>query len=191
MTERKTKSGNALKIYIFIILAMAVLGLCALWIFLGHYDNESEQVSTEKAEITNKKLETFQTFFNSTTPEYWTDLWFETHPESLDNADDVREYMQQHFFAEDTSCWRSVKSTAETPVYVIKNNDQTLAEVILEKTSDGNWSVAKPVFQIVGDQEKSMTVPSDCIVRCNGEILGEEWIKQKNVDFFFIVTSVE
>ena len=189
MTNKK--NGKALTIYLFIILALAVLGLCALWIFLGHYDSKAEQVSTEKAEITNKKLETFQDFFSSTTPEYWTDLWFETNPDSLDSFDAVREYMQDSFFTEDTNCWRSVRSTAETPVYVIKKAEQPLAEVTLEMTAEGDWTIAKPVFQIKGEREKSITVPSDCVILCNGTTLDEEWITEKDIDYFFVAEYAE
>ena len=183
VTKAKNKSGKGLLIYIGIILTLAILLLCALWIILGHYDVKTEQVTVEKS--VNRKLEAFQTFLEGSTSEYWTDLWFQSHPDSLDDPDKVKDYMQERFFEEEVSCWRSVKSTADSPVYVIKSGDEPLAEVFLEEKK-GEWAVKEAVLQISGKKEGSVTVPAGCRVFCNGTEIDEDRITERAADLFFI-----
>ncbi len=184
MNSKTKKGGKGLITYVFVLFALAVLLLCALWIFLGRYDVNQEETEAESG--VNKKLETFQTWLAGTTAESWTDLWREQHPESLDSREDVKAFMEKTFAAENVSCWRGSKSTADAPVYVIKNGDATLAEVTLGKNSDDSWQVTEVILKVTGDKEASVTAPVGCRVFCNGTELGEGYIAERNVDLFYL-----
>ena len=197
MTEKKAKGGKGLLVYLIVILSIAILLLCALWILLGRYEaTTSEPVVTVTEEGVavpkgNPKKEAVDAFLKDTTPEYWTDQWFKANPDSLDSYDGVKAYMEQVFSSADTSCWRSIKSTADDPVYVIKNGETPLAEIKLGKNGKDEWEVSETVLQITCEKEGTVTAPADCTVRCNGTVLGEEYIVQKDVDLFFIEDYAE
>jgi hypothetical protein len=185
----KEKGTKGLAIYLFVLLALAVLLLCALWIFLGRYEINIAGPDIDEADavsIDNPKREAFESFFLSTTPEYWADQWFRISSSGLDDYDSVVEYMDELFFSPETSCWRSIKSTAESPVYVIKNGERALAEVSLSKGRDTAWVAEEPVLLLQGEKEKSLLAPADCSVRCNGMLLSKDYIEKSGEDLFFI-----
>ena len=198
--RRKKKSSRAfkkgLRVYVIIMLAI-ILAICAvLWIFLtrwqGRKDAEAAQEAARLAEIREAQAEaeairrapqeTFQAWLAGTNPDYWTELWYAKAPSDLDDRDAVRGWMTEHFAAAEP--FRATEYTADSPVYVLREGDDTLARIHLSGQGK-EWSVSQVDMLVEGKESASVSTLTGSRVFCNGRELGAEYITETSSPFTY------
>ena len=198
--KKKRKNSRAfrkgLRIYIIVMLVI-ILAICAaLWVFLtrwqGRKDAEAAQEAARHAEVQQKKeaeeavrrapQRTFEAWLAGTSPDYWTDLWYAKAPSDLDDRDAVRAWMQEHFTAAEP--FRATEYTAEAPVYVLREGDDTLARVALSGGGT-DWNVSQVELLVEGKESASVSAITGSRVFCNGRELGPEYISESTSPFTY------
>ena len=180
-----------------IILGLVIIGLLvALWISLDRsqqrMDAEAEELARQRAEQAAQQAHeravyrapqlAFESWLGTADADYWTDLWYTDSPEDLDGRDRVREYMAGRFGAAEP--FKSLDFTAEKPIYVLKDGEETLARVTLSG-SDVNWSVSDVELLIEGREKASVRVASGSRVYCNEVALGADYIVDSSSYFTY------
>ncbi len=187
--RRKKKSTKkfrrGLRIYVIIVLALILALSAILWYFLSRFQAKKDAEAAEEAARLAEQAEqrayeealrrapqlAFEDWLSRTDAAYWTDLWFEKIGDTLDQRDVVLSVMEDKFSRAEP--FRSVEYTAEEPVYVLRDGDETLARIRLNG-SDLLWSVTDVDLLVEGSHNASVTVSTGSRVFCNGVELGPE-----------------
>lgn len=198
MQERPSRFRKGYTIYLIVLGALFLAALVVLWIFLARFqhnkDQQNEQSALEAALLQEQKEQeeaarrapqlAFESWLAGTGADYWTEAWFAQNPDSLDSRDAVREEMERLFDPNAVTCWKSADFTAEAPVYVLKNGEDSLAKVFL--TGSGtDWSVSGTEFAFTGDKTASVQAVDGSRVFCNGVELSEEYAGEAQVNFSY------
>ena len=196
--KKKKKFGKFLLVYTLILLVIILAILIALWVFLANFqkkkDNEAAAEAEQAAIVLQEKQHAvevrqapqraFETWLAGYTADDWTNLWYENRPESMDGRDRVEEYMAERFGSDSVQAYRSLSYTDETPVFVLKDGDETLATVTLTG-SDVNWTVSDVELDLKGEKSASVEVAAGSKVFCNGIELGEEYAGETQSNFSY------
>ena len=165
MIEKKRSGfGRAYGIFVIILLLLVAACLVTVWFLLKNYqesvqaENNSEWIDSQAA---------FEEYVEKMSYGDWSDLWLEANPESLDSRGDVLVKMEE-ILSDGVSYARAKSYTDETPVYVVENNEGSIAEFSLEKDDSGNWQVVSASMRLHGTESAQIEAPSGCKVYCNG-----------------------
>ena len=136
MTEKR-RSGfrKFYVVFVIVLLVLIIAALAAVWNILRNYQ---DNVKTETSDEWVDSQAAFEAYIDKMSYGSWTDLWFESNPESLDSRGDVLASMEQ-MLSSGVSYARARSYTDEAPVYVVENEEGTIAEISLEKDAFGNW----------------------------------------------------
>ena len=192
--KKKDRFRTGLIVYLLVLLVLIIGTLALEWVALDRsqkrYDAEAAETARIEAEnaerIAHEKAvyqapqKTFEAWLAGTDADYWTDLWYQNANENLDGRDRVREYIDDKFSG--AEAFKSLDYTAETPVYVLKNGEETLARITLAG-SDVNWAVSDVTLQLKGDKSASARVAAGSRVFCNGTELGAEYVTDSSSYF--------
>ena len=126
----------------------------------------------------------FEDWRSGLTADYWTDLWYAGASTGLDARESVREFMAERFAPDAVEAFKAAGYTDETPVYVLKNGEDSLAYVTLAG-SELSWSVSEVELLIRGTRSASVTVADRCHVYCNGRELGGEYARAAGSHFHY------
>lgn len=167
--------------YVLVLLIGSGYLQLRLWDHLGSSQAEMDretaedaaQKAHEKAVFQAPQL-VFEDWKSGLTIDYWTDLWYDQAPIGLDIRDQVYAYMENHFAPDAIQAYKAAEFTQETPVYVLKNGEESLARVTLSGR-ELDWEVSEVELLFQGTYSASVTVPSECQVRCNDQPLGEDF----------------
>lgn len=143
----------------------------------------AEQQAYERALYQAPQL-AFEAWEENADADFWTDRWFALNQKSgvLENREPVREYIENLFAG--AEAFKSLDYTAQAPVYVLKNGDQTLAKITLSG-ADLDWTVSDTELLIQGDQSASTRVVTGSRVFCNGVELTPEYVVNSDSYFNF------
>ena len=174
----------ALALYAVILLAVSAYLQRSLWRFLENSQAEMDRQAAEQAaQAAQQAYEkavrrapqlAFEDWRSGLTAAYWTDLWYAKAPSDLDEREAVQEFMAERFAPDAIAAYKAAGYTDETPVYVLKNGEDSLARVTLAG-SELDWSVSQVELLIEGSWSASVTAPDRCHVYCNGRKLGGEY----------------
>ena len=194
--KKKDNFRKGLTIYLILFTLLIAGALAGLWVIL---DRAQQQIDAEDAEAARIKAEQaeqrayeravyqapqlcFQSWLDQCTPEYWVSLWEEKGAGALESHDLVLAEMTRLFASDTTEAFKSLDYTAETPVYVLKNGEDTLARITLSG-SETFWNVSHVELLIEGQESASVRVSSGSKVYCNGIELGQEYITDSSSYF--------
>ena len=164
--KKKNRFRTGLVVYMLVLLVLIIGTLALEWVVLDRsqqrYDAEAaenarieaenaERIAHEKA-VYQAPQKTFEAWLAGTNADYWTSLWYQNANENLDGRDRVQAYIADKFA--NAQAFKSLDYTAQTPVYVLKNGDETLARITLFG-SDVNWTVSDVALQLKGDKSAS------------------------------------
>ncbi len=184
--KNKRKFRKAIRVYIILVLVL-ILAVCAvLWVLLGRFqkkkDIEAEAEALKAAELAEQRRYeeslrrapqlAFESWYEQTNGRYWADLWFSHNEDPFESESSVADYMDGLFA--DAEPYRAVEYTTESPVYVLKTDDQSLAKVYLSG-EDLNWAVSQVDLLVEGKESASVSVSSGSKVFCNGVELGSRY----------------
>ena len=187
--RRKKKSAKkfrkGLRVYVIIVLALILAIAAVLWYFLGKFqDKKDAEAAAEAARLAEQAEQrayeealrrapqlAFEDWLSRTDADYWAGLWYEKVGDTLDPQDVVHSVMEELFSRAEP--FRSVEYTAQEPVYVLRDGDETLARIRLSG-SDLLWSVSDVDLLVEGTHSASVTVSTGSRVFCNGVELGPE-----------------
>lgn len=166
-----------LTLYGVILLAVSGFLQISLWRYLrssqAEMDRQAAEQAYEKALFQAPQL-AFEAWQSELTADYWTDLWYAAAPNDLDERESVRRVMAERFAPDVIKAYKTAGFTNETPVYVLKNGEDSLARITLTG-SELNWNVSEVELLIEGAFSASVTVADNCHVYCNGREIGEEY----------------
>ena len=170
-----------LAFYGALLLAVSGFLQISLWRFLKNAQAEMDRLAAEQAaqQAHEKALRqapqlAFEDWQSGLNADYWTDLWYAKAPGSLDARESVRGFMAERFSPDAVEAYKAAGYSSETPVYVLKNGEDSLARVTLAG-SELNWSVSEVELLLEGTYSVSVTVADGCRVYCNGREMGEEY----------------
>lgn len=176
---------KGLLIYVLILAVLMLAATAVLWRFLANFQKGiDEEAIARQAAIDASEYEKnvkrapqlcFEDFAANADGQYWADLWFETHPGSFDDPDQVTAFMTEKFDADACSLYKAEEYSEAAPVYVIKNGEERLAAVSVSG-SELDWSVSKVALLIEGTESARQEVPEGCTVYCSGTALGEDYV---------------
>ena len=180
-----------LAVYMMILLAVSWFLQISLWRYLKNSQAEMDRQAAEQAaqQAYEKALHqapqlAFEDWQSGLTADYWTDLWYAKAPSDLDARELVREFMAEHFASDAVEAYKAAGFTDETPVYVLKNGEDSLARITLTG-SELNWSVSEVELLIEGTCSASVTVADSCHVYCNGREMGKEYAESAESRFHY------
>ena len=180
-----------LAIYAAILLAVSGFLQIRLWQFLKDSQAEMDrQTAEQEAQLAYEKALyrapqlAFETWWSGFTADDWTDLWYAAAPNGLDARESVREYMAERFAPDAIEARKAAGFTEETPVYVLKSGEDSLARVTLSG-SGLDWSVAQVELLIEGVHSVSVTAADSCRVFCNGKEMGGEFAQAAGSCFHY------
>ena len=197
--RRKKKSfAKRLLTYSLVLVVIFAAVLAVLWVALAKFQKNKDAEAQLEAEQTAIVLQqkqhaeevrqapqkAFEAWLASYTADDWTNLWYEKRPENIDGRDRVRTYMEERFGADTVAAYRSLDYTDETPVYVLKDGDETLAKITLTG-SDVDWSVSDVELELEGTASASVKVATGSKVYCNGTELGSEYAGEPESNFSY------
>ena len=181
MTEkRRSGFGRAYGVFVFILLVLLAAFLAVVWFLLKNFQ---DSVETEKRSEWIDSQAAFEDYVEKMSYGDWTDLWFESNPESLDPRGDILVRMEE-MLSEGIQYARAKNYTDEIPVYVVENSDGSIAEFVLQKDSFGNWQVTSSSMRLHGNESAKITAPSGCRVYCNGIELDESYCIETDNAFY-------
>jgi len=194
--KRKNRFRNGLIVYLLVLLVLIAGILAVEWVYLDRDQQRIDAAAAEAARIEAENAQriahekavyqapqrTFEAWLAGTSPDYWTDLWYQKSGGTLEDRDTVRAFMAQRFDAGAAEAFKSLDYTAETPVYVLKNGEDTLARVTLSG-SDTAWSVSDVALLIEGDKSASVRVATGSRVFCNGTELDDSYVTDSSSYF--------
>lgn len=176
VVKRRKKSSKAFKraLLIYTLSLMVILaGVCILLtVKLTDYQKEIDQENSEKEyleEVRRAPQLYFENFADNLNVDELTNLWFSSHPEHYDSELSVKDIMQSRIIDVSPQRFRSSKSSTQTPIYVLKNGDELLAEFAL-KGAEKTWDIDSAEFFFEGSS-REVTAPSDCDVFINGSLI--------------------
>ena len=177
--------------YMVILLGVSCFLQSSLWRYLESSQAEMDRQAAERAE--QQALEkalyqapqlAFEAWQSGLTADYWTDLWYAKAPCDFDVRESVRKVMAERFAPDAIEAYKASGFTAETPVYVLKNGEDSLARVTLAG-SELDWSVSDVELLIEGAYSASVTVADRCRVLCNGKEMGREYTENSESRFHY------
>ena len=193
MDKYKKRFRTGLIVYLGVLAVLSISVLNVLWIYLYQFQKqwdidaarlEAELASREayEKEISRAPQLAFEDWQSQLTADYWTDLWFDQAASDLDERSQVYAYMAERFAPDAVKAYKSMEFTGETPVYVLKNGDDTLARVVMSG-SELTWKVSDVDLLVEGTHSASVWIVDGCRVFCNGRELDSEFCGEKN-DYF-------
>ena len=181
----------ALVCYIAVLLIISGGVQICLWRYLknsqAEMDRQAAEIAAQRAIHQAPQL-AFEAWQSGLTADYWTDLWYAQAPCGLDTRESVREVMAERFAPDAVKAYKAVGFTDETPVYVLKNGEDSLARITLAG-SGLNWSISEVELLIEGTCSASVAVADSCHVLCNGREMGKEYME--NVESRFRYEPLE
>lgn len=183
-----------LALYFVVLLAASWYLQRSLWQFLEDSQAEMDQQAAEKAALAERQAYekavyqapqlAFEDWQAGLTADYWTDLWYAKASSDLDARESVQEFMAERFAPNAIEAYKSSGFTDETPVYVLKNGEDTLARITLAG-SELNWRVSEVELLIEGTCSASVTVADSCRVYCNGKEMTGEYTQDAESHFHY------
>lgn len=178
-----------LTLYVVILLAVSGGLQRSLWRYLedsqAEMDRQAAELAArqayEKALFQAPQL-AFEAWQSGLTSGYWTDLWYAKAPSDLDAQEAVQEFMAERFAPDAIQAYKATEFTDETPVYVLKNGEDTLARITLSG-SELDWSVLEVELLIEGAYSACVTVADSYHVYCNGKEMGREYTEDAGSRF--------
>ena len=190
-SRSEKKRWFLLGLAVYLVLLLAVTGFLQIWLWVFLWNSQAEmdqqaaeqaaQLAYEKALLQAPQL-AFEDWWKGLTADYWTDLWYAQAPSDLDARESVREVMAERFAPDAVEAYKAVGFTDETPVYVLKNGEGSLARATLTG-SELDWSVSEVELLIEGGYSASVTVADGCRVYCNGKEMGREYTENADSRF--------
>ena len=184
----------ALAFYAVILLAVSVYLQSSLWRFLENSQAELDRQAAEQAaQAAQQDYEkavhrapqlAFEAWRSGLTADYWTGLWYAKAPNDLDVREAVQEFMEERFAPDAIKAYKAAGYTDETPVFVLKNGEDSLARITLAG-SELNWSVSQVELLIEGSCSASVTAADRCHVYCNGRELDGEYAEPAGSRFHY------
>ena len=178
-----------LALYAVVLLAVSGYLQRSLWRYLESFQAEMDRQTAEQIErrayekaLYQAPQLAFESWRSELTADYWTDLWYAKAPNDLDVRESVRAFMEERFAPDAIEAFKATGYTGETPVYVLKNGEDSLARVTLTG-SELNWSVSEVELLIEGACSASVTAADRCRVYCNGRELGGEYAQTAGSHF--------
>ena len=172
MTDKKRSGfGKFYRIFLIVLLILVAAALAAVWFMLKNFQ---KSYSVEENNDWLESQNAFEAYIDKMSYGAWTDLWFESNPESLDSRGDVLAAMEQ-LLSSGISYARAKNYTDEAPVYVVENDEGSIAEFSLEKDASGNWQVVSARMRQEGKESAQIVVPSGTAVFCNGVELDDSY----------------
>ncbi len=165
MTEKK-RSGfrKFYGVFIIVLLILVIAALICVWTLLKNFQ---KSYSVEEKNDWLESQNAFEAYVDKMSYGEWTDLWFASNPESLDSRGDVMTAMEQ-MLSSGISYARAKDYTDEKPIYVVQNEEGSIAEFTLEKDDSGNWQVISAKVRREGKESAQILAPSGSRVFCNG-----------------------
>ena len=183
-----------LAVYFVVLLAVTWYLQRSLWQFLASSQAEMDQLAAEKAALAERQAYekavyqapqlAFEDWQAGLTADYWTDLWYAKASSDLDARESVHEFMAERFASGSIEAYKAAEFTDETPVYVLRNGEDTLARVTLAG-SELDWRVSEVELLIEGACSGSVTVASSLRVYCNGKELTGEYTQSAESHFHY------
>ena len=172
MTEKKSSGFRKFYVVFLIVLfVLVIIALAAVWFTLKNYQDEVKTVNTDEW---IESQSAFEAYVDKMSYGSWTDLWFESNPESLDSRGDVLAAMEQ-MLSSGVSYARAKNYTDEAPVYVVENEEGSIAEFTMAKDAAGKWQVVSARMRQEGKESARIMVPSGTAVFCNGVELDDSY----------------
>ena len=172
MTEKKKISfWKGYGIFLIVLFLLVIAALIAFWFVLKNFqkdfnvEEKNEWLESQKA---------FEAYIDKMSYGSWTDLWFESNPESLDSRGDVLASMEQ-MLSSGISFARAKNYTDEAPVYVVENEEGSIAEFSLAKDDSGTWQVISAKMRQEGKESAQILAPTGAAVSCNGVELDDSY----------------
>lgn len=177
--ERKSakRFKKGLRIYLLFLTLVVAGALAVLWYFLDNYQIKQDAIALENAQLAEQQAHEkavrqapqrcFEEFMNGIDAQYWCDVWFSSHPDSLDVPEKVLAHFETLFNGENAVRYKASSYQDSAPVYVLKNGEMELAEISLAG-SELNWAVQEVTLSIEATESASIEVPTGCTVYCNG-----------------------
>lgn len=167
-----------LRVYLIILILLCFGALALLWHRLDLYqqglDREAAEKARVEAQLAQQEAEyrapqlAFEAFLEQADADYWTGLWFDSHPESYDDPALVRELLGTLFGKDNYQAYKAADYTEEQPRYVLKDGSRTLADIELSG-SGVNWSVENVSLYLDGTHEGTIKAPDGYAIYCNGQ----------------------
>ncbi len=178
--KKRSKFAWGLNVYASLLVFVFGIGVIVLWLFLHGYQQDVDAEAARKAEqerraayelaVSRAPQLAFEDYISKANAETWTDAWYASHPSHYDDRAQILALMDERFSDEGVSYWKASDYTDETPRYVVRSGDETLAKLTLSG-SGLDWAVTEVDVPLAGDEEASLLVPEGYTVRCNGHVL--------------------
>lgn len=192
-TRKSKRFRTGLIVYLGALAVLSISVLIVLWGYLDRFQKqwdidaarqEAELASREayEKEISRAPQLAFEDWQSRLTADYWTDLWFAHTASDLEERNQVYAYMAERFASDTVKAYKSMEFTDETPVYVLKNGDETLARVVMSG-SGLTWEVSNVDLLVEGTHSTSVWIVDGCRVFCNGRELDSEFCGESS-DYF-------
>lgn len=184
---------NGLIVYFSVLAVLSVSALIVLWIYLDRFQKQwAVETARQEAELASREAYekalsrapqlAFEDWLSRLTVDYWTDLWLSRAATDLEERDQVYTYMAERFASDTVKAYKAMEFTNETPVYVLKNGDETLARIVMSG-SELTWKVSDVDLQVESTYSASVWIADGCRVFCNGKELGSEFSGESS-DYF-------
>lgn len=191
--RKRKRFRTGLIIYLAALAVLSISVLIVLWGYLNRFQKqwdidtarlEAERASREAYEkaISRAPQLAFEDWKSQLTVDYWTDLWLAHAATDLEERGQVYTYMAERFASDAVKAYKAMEFTNETPVYVLKNGDETLARVVMSG-SELTWKVSNVDLLVEGTHSASVWIVDGCRVFCNGRELDSEFSGESS-DYF-------
>lgn len=176
-------------IYLCVLAVIWIGVLAVLWRYLARFQAEMDaEAARQAAEQAQAAYDTavyrapqlaFEAWQNTRTADFWTDLWYSTASNDLDDREQVTGYMGQLFASGAVQAFKDAAFTQEAPVYLLKHGDTTLARVTLSG-SGLDWQVTDVALTVPGTHAVTVWAAEGCRVLCNGRLLDDTFRAAEN-----------
>lgn len=181
--ERKPR-GKIFKLSILVYVLLLSTGIVFVWGFLWKnlevYQNDIDAKNAEETNLISESRAPQLAFLDeisTMTDEQWIALWNEANPEDYNGTQKLADYFGAHFAKENLSYYKASSYTKDNPVYLVKDEALTLAEIQMQGQGD-DWNIAQVDFLVEGKMSDSIVVPTDYLVYCNGILAGDNCKQQ-------------
>ena len=178
--RKQSKFRYGLHVYSALLVFVAGITLIVLWLFLSRYQQgvdaeaaaaaERERQAAYELAVSRAPQLAFEDYMAKADAQTWADSWYATHPHNYDDPSQILALMDERFSDPNLQFWKAEDSTEAQPRYLVKDGDQTIAELTLSG-SGLDWSVTDVKVDLEGGEEASLLVPEGYTVRCNGQLV--------------------
>lgn len=195
MSRKKMRSTarfwkGFIKFVLICVFLLALMFAGEFFVLKGFQKNYEKTEAEKYVPEWPASQQAFEDYVGTLTAADWARLWKETHPDCFDGDGALAEIMQAKFLNGGISFARAADYSDEAPAYVVENAEESLAELRLEKSLTGEWSVTGCEFRFSGDKSAELVLPSGCSVFCNGTLL-EDRFHDEGSDNYYVKQQID